>query len=98
MISSTPCQTMRRDLRLRDSMRWSSQEKRQGSGKGAVGKEGLAAVLGSVPVEIRQCFSACSPGIFHCFVPHFAPTLTVGSSPGLICFGISGNSSKVEVD
>jgi hypothetical protein len=56
----------------------------------------LAAMLGSMPVEIRQCFSAHPPGLFHCFLPGFAPTLALWFSHSLICFGMSGNSSKVE--
>jgi hypothetical protein len=53
---------------------------------------------GSVPVEIRQCFSAYSPGVFRGFVPWFAPTPAIGFSHGLTCFGISVNSGKVAAD
>jgi hypothetical protein len=55
-------------------------------------------MLSSMPVEIRQCFSACAPGFSRGFQPCFTPTFAPGFSHGLTCLGIFGHSSKVEFD
>ena len=57
----------------------------------------LAAMLGSMPVEIRQCFSASSPGFRLGFQPCFPPTFVHGFSYGL-CLDICSNSGMVGAD
>jgi hypothetical protein len=51
-----------------------------------------------MPVEIRQCFSASSPGFRLGFQPCLAPTFVVGFSYGLLCLDIYGHSGTVGAD